>query len=830
MKIQRIKLRGFIGIKKGMGLDEIELDLSSLSGLIAFSGSNGNGKSTLMENMHPFRTLASRKGALQHHVFLRDSVKELDFIMNGDHYRTVIKIDNHSGRQEGFIYKNGSESSLVDGKLPEYDKAIKKLFGSQNLFFNSVFCAQNSDKISDLTTGQLKTLFAEFLRLDKLQDYESTSKQALGILAGKKETNTDLINKLTEKIENIGNVDTDIQKKKNDKDEWEKLIPELQQKVEKMEADLETERKIVNENEVAEKRITDLHKQIEIINIDITNDQETSKIELTGLRDKISELTDEISETEKLLENKDEIIKASDRIKEIEIQIQSFDNLLSRNRKLKEDLSNQIKEVEKQSLEATQKGVDERSDLIGIRDNSMSEYNRILEDIQKCSDIIEGFRDNAELKLLEQNFENCKNQITVLEKRDPACISETCSFIKIAIEAKENLPDIEKQLVEMNEKIISETDKAQRDTDELKSRKAIFEDQFKKMNDELKAFDNNVKGYLDAFDEKISELESEYTSVMEKLELDEISYEALKTEKSTTALLADKENEIIVAETNLKNIISRKEELDNELPKLEQVYKDREQNNKNKIKGIDNQIILIKSEVDENAAKRMRDIHETISFLENQIGDFEKMISIADSDLNRLHKLAEDKIELTNEKDILSEKQNVFNKEITSWTYLKNACSKDGLQALEIDSVAPGVAGNANSLLTTAFGPLSTVDFRTLDDEGRETLEIRVIDEEGEEVLLSNRSGGQKVWVLKALRLAMTMISKEKSGRDFQSLLADEEDGALDVENAKRFVSLYRAIMAKGDFNTCFYISHEPECVAMADHEIKFTDKGIICQ
>ncbi|MCK4821721.1 hypothetical protein KA005_38500, partial [bacterium] len=175
MKILKLRLKGFIGVKEGLGLDEIELDFSGLSGLIAMAGSNGMGKTTILDNMHPYRQLASRSRSLKHHTFLRDSSKEFDFEFHGDQYRTLIKIDAESERSEGFIWKNGE--SLVDGKVTKYDKAIVKLFGSSTLFFNSVFCAQNSKKLDKMTTGDLKKLFSEFLQLDKLVEYENTSKQ-----------------------------------------------------------------------------------------------------------------------------------------------------------------------------------------------------------------------------------------------------------------------------------------------------------------------------------------------------------------------------------------------------------------------------------------------------------------------------------------------------------------------------------------------------------------------------------------------------------------------------------------------------------------------------
>ncbi len=82
----------------------------------------------------------------------------------------------------------------------------------------------------------------------------------------------------------------------------------------------------------------------------------------------------------------------------------------------------------------------------------------------------------------------------------------------------------------------------------------------------------------------------------------------------------------------------------------------------------------------------------------------------------------------------------------------------------------------------------------------------------------------------KALRLAMTLISKEKSGRNYSTLFADEEDGALSEENATQFIGLYRSLMKIGDMDTCFYVSHKPEAVALADHRLIFGDSGVTIQ
>lgn len=56
MQPLKLTLKGFRGIRDGMGLDELTLDLEHLAGdaqLVAIAGANGSGKTTVMENLHP---------------------------------------------------------------------------------------------------------------------------------------------------------------------------------------------------------------------------------------------------------------------------------------------------------------------------------------------------------------------------------------------------------------------------------------------------------------------------------------------------------------------------------------------------------------------------------------------------------------------------------------------------------------------------------------------------------------------------------------------------------------------------------------------------------
>ena len=52
----RLTLTGFKGIRSGLGRETLALDFETLGAdarLVAIAGSNGRGKSTVMDNMHP---------------------------------------------------------------------------------------------------------------------------------------------------------------------------------------------------------------------------------------------------------------------------------------------------------------------------------------------------------------------------------------------------------------------------------------------------------------------------------------------------------------------------------------------------------------------------------------------------------------------------------------------------------------------------------------------------------------------------------------------------------------------------------------------------------
>ena len=206
IRIKRLILRGAIGIRKGTGKEEITLDLEKYDpGLIALIGPNGNGKTALMEQLHPFLQIFTRPGSLQNHFELKDSFRDLYFIdeRTGVDYRAFLQIDGagEKGSIECFLYhkpKGSNEwtviSDLITGRQAGYEQEIKRLFGSVSLFLQSAFTSQKPAKVvldgktikldlSEATKGMKKALFNELIGNGYLQAYSENAKNEKDIKA-----------------------------------------------------------------------------------------------------------------------------------------------------------------------------------------------------------------------------------------------------------------------------------------------------------------------------------------------------------------------------------------------------------------------------------------------------------------------------------------------------------------------------------------------------------------------------------------------------------------------------------------------------------------------
>ena len=163
-----------------------------------------------------------------------------------------------------------------------------------------------------------------------------------------------------------------------------------------------------------------------------------------------------------------------------------------------------------------------------------------------------------------------------------------------------------------------------------------------------------------------------------------------------------------------------------------------------------------------------------------------------------------------------------------AWRTLATACGRDGLPRLEIDAAGPVVSDLANQLLEVGYGTRFAVrivtQVATADGSGlKERFTIEVLDNAhgGEPRDIGDLSGGERVVVEEAVRAALSCYVNLRSQQPCRTIFRDETTGALDPENAPRYVSMLRKLRDLSGAEHVFYITHSPECAALADAQVR---------
>jgi exonuclease SbcC len=182
------------------------------------------------------------------------------------------------------------------------------------------------------------------------------------------------------------------------------------------------------------------------------------------------------------------------------------------------------------------------------------------------------------------------------------------------------------------------------------------------------------------------------------------------------------------------------------------------------------------------------------------------------------------------EKELEALRKEMLNsiKEEAAWDLISKAFGKDGIQALELDALAPGISDIANKILESAYGDRFKIAIETtrMGGAGKKTKQIedfviKVIDsEDGEAVNLEDKSGGEAVWIKRAIYDAFSVIRKRNTNFAFLSCFKDEADGALDSESKTAYCRMLEAAHAESKLRHTFIITHSNEVKAMIEQRI----------
>ena len=239
-----LSLRGAVGIRDGQHKEDFELDFEHLEdGVVCLAGPTGHGKSTLLENCHPYPCLLTREGTLKEHFYLKDSHRILIYKdENGLFYKISMLVDGKTatGKVSYYVETSKDRESWksvpdVDGSLETYKKWVNDTFGSIDVFLRTAFFAKERTKeatdISDTTKSERMELLSKLAGTEYLKNVSSIAKD----LRKEVEKSTD---KIEDEIDSYSHYEDSIKENKEDITKWKhelkgqkKTVTDLESKV-----------------------------------------------------------------------------------------------------------------------------------------------------------------------------------------------------------------------------------------------------------------------------------------------------------------------------------------------------------------------------------------------------------------------------------------------------------------------------------------------------------------------------------------------------------------------------------------------------------------------
>lgn len=184
-----LSLRGAIGIRDGQHKDDFYIDFSKFDdGVVCLLGANGTGKTTIIENCHPYPCMLTRNDSLRENFYLKDSHRILIYKDENEiYYKISMLIDgkNQTGKVSYFAetskdMKTWSCIPDTDGSLSSYQKWVDSTFGSIDIFLRTAFFAKEQTKnipdIAATTKGERMELLSKLAGIEHIKEVSSIAK------------------------------------------------------------------------------------------------------------------------------------------------------------------------------------------------------------------------------------------------------------------------------------------------------------------------------------------------------------------------------------------------------------------------------------------------------------------------------------------------------------------------------------------------------------------------------------------------------------------------------------------------------------------------------
>ena len=800
-----LTLKGFRGIRAGLGRDVLTLDFEQLADgaeLVAIAGANGRGKTTVMENMHPYLTMPSRAAtagpggfSYYDHVCLPENEKDLVWSLAGRTYRSQVVIRLNGRRKtEAFLFALSADGAwkpmaledgtVADGKVETYTRCVEAICGNADTFFTSVFSAQGKRQLSAYRNAEIKTLLADLLGQEEIR--------ALGQKAA--ETARLLKLGLAAIWQEQSGLDDDAQRIGRELQRLEGAAGRIAQSLaarQAAQATLETARS--QHAQLAAER-------------EQSQSVELRRTQLQGECSAVIQAGTEAIEALKAQEHSE-----SQRLERLE---QRIAQRLTQERNRRQALHNQRQQCLKVLASApTVRQAEARlpmaEQVLSLHLARVGHWRQQAQHLTQCK---------ASEHLVRQRLSGIEREAgqAALKAEELARRFGLAGVVPCAG------TDLQGQC-----QLLGDAREAQALVPGAQAAIKRLADQKAAAQEELAVLGRQSEGIAVA---------------PQKLAWAEQRAEVAGARSSRYALLAAKAGEQARAKNALAEIEAELAALGDETSSCQQGAETPDELAERQQIGTARQAIATQHEQQAKHYRATLDrLKQVLAALppcydEQRLSESRRKMedaaqSVATAEQNYLSTVrdAENFTVLTQQATVLATRQAQVasriakvQSELGDWTLFAKCMSNDGLIALAIDDAGPALAGLANDLLLASYGSRFTVSIltqvETAKGEQKEGFDIQVHDgDSGESKSVSLMSGGERVWINECLIRAVALYLCQNTGRRYGALFSDEADGPLDPERKRMFMAMKRAVLCLGGYQREFFVSQTPELTAMAD-------------
>lgn len=797
-----LTLKGFRGIRDGLGLSELTLDLERIAGdaqLIAIAGPNGSGKTTVMDNLTPYNLLASRAavGALggfsyYDHVYLPESMKDLVWAHEGRSYRSQIVIRLNGRRKtEAFLHRlddDGAWRPVVledgtpsDGRIESYTACVEHICGSAETFFTSVFAPQGKRQLNTYRNAEIKSLLADLLGQEEirrigLQAGETARLLKAGLALLRQEQAA-----LEGESDRIGTARLRLEGAAGRVDQAEVVKRAAQTGL-----DTALERHALLAAEFEQRRATE--QQRRQLQVDRQAETQASTRSVQALR------AQETAESQRLerLER-----RVQERLQREQARRESLAQ--SRRRCLSELAQSQVVARAVRRLAVAQRVHEARHGIVLDCRGDAQALNQASGAVRLAEQKLATIERDVGKAVLRTEELTHRFGLTSEVPCAGTDLQGRCKLLGDAREAKALLPDARAVVA----RYARQKAQVQRELAEARGQCQALAaaPQWLAWTEHREAVASERAGRLAVLTAKAG------SCAQAEATLAEVEREMSSLGPASDASLPTTEEQ------------AERAQIASSRRAISQQMAQETRRSEGALARIDRALAQLPTSCDE---RQLATAAQAANDARDALGASQRNLLEAVRDAQTAEDLGKQAVALARRMEQGAAHCKRVEDELANWTLLGRCMSNDGLIALAIDDAGPALSSLANDLLLACYGPRFTVAIHTLLEtskgEQREGFDIVVHDgTTGESKSVGLMSGGEKTWIEASLTRAIALYLARHTGRRYTTLFTDEADGALDVERKRMFMAMKREVLRLGGYEREYFVSQTPELTAMAD-------------